>query len=186
MEITKKIFWTEAMKGGTIIGLTTVAFAILQYAVQLQWINFVQLVVFGLLLLGFTRRIAKMADVREGFPYGRCMGFVIAMMLFVGVINGVYLSVMFNFVTPETVVEVVDSVMVGFQDVIPSDNFDSMYDSFYSIYRSPITLVIASIIAYVIQGGVFGLFTSVFAQRKPNIFAEQKKDDSEYSDNGAE
>lgn len=31
MEITKKIFWTEAMKGGTVMGLVAAALQLTQY-----------------------------------------------------------------------------------------------------------------------------------------------------------
>ena len=63
MEITKKIFWSEAMKGGSIIGLVTAAFQLTRTVIeQAAWLNIVSLVVFVFLIYGFTRKIAGMAD----------------------------------------------------------------------------------------------------------------------------
>lgn len=174
MEITRKAFWTEAMKGGTIIGLVIVAFELLLFSAGTgRWLYFVELVAFAMLLYAFTRKISAKPSARDGFPYSRCIGFVMAMMLFTGVVSGVYLSVMNNFVNPEGVVAIVDAVMVSFQDAFPQEQFDALYDMMYASYRNPLYLVIASVIAYVVQGGIIGLFTSALAQRKPNPFAPE-------------
>lgn len=185
MEITKKAFWTEAMKGGTIIGLAVVAFEMLLFSSGAgRWLYFVELAVFVLLIYGFTKRIAVRSEPVEGFPYSRCMGFVIAMMLFAGVISGIYVSVMNNFFNAAGVVELVDAIMLPFQDAFTQEQFDVMYDMMYSSYRNPLILVIASSIAYVIQGGIIGLFTSALAQRKPDMFAASHEEDNVKSGDG--
>lgn len=174
MEITKKVFWTEAMKGGTIIGLAVVAFEVLLFSSGVgRWLYYVELAVFALLLYAFTRRMAAKTEPIEGFQYSRCMGFVIAMMIFTGVIGGVYMSVMNNFVNTSGVSELVDVLMLPLQDTLPQTQFDAMYETMYASYRNPLILVFASVMAYVIQGGIIGLFTSALAQRKPDIFGSR-------------
>ena len=63
MEITKKMFWTEAMMGGSIIGLVTASLQLvrLSFAAPRSWIEWVSILVFALLLYGFTRRMAGRA-----------------------------------------------------------------------------------------------------------------------------
>lgn len=172
MEITKKIFWAEAMKGGSVIGLVVAALQLTRSSLGLGvWMSAVSLAIFVLLLYGFTRKIAGRASAQEGFPYGRCMGFVLAMMLFTGVITGFASALMNNFLLRDAVTQAVDSQMLIFQDVLPQEQFDMVYYSTYSAMFNPLVLVLAGVISYCIQGGVIGLFTSALAQRKPDLFA---------------
>ena len=138
MEITKKIFWTEAMKGGTVMGLVAAALQLTRVSLALGgWMSILSLVLFILLTYGFTRRIAGMADAREGFPYGRCMGFVLAMMLFTGVIFGFASALINNFLIKETVTEAIDLQMATMQDLLPQAQFDTVYDALYSAMFNP-------------------------------------------------
>lgn len=183
MEITRKIFWTEAMKGGTIIGLAVTAFKLAQSSLGLGlWIGMVSLAVFILLLYGFTKKIATMASAEDGFPFNRCMGFVLAMMIFVGVIQGVYQTIMNTLVDTEIVVSAIDSSMAMLQDVYTPAQFDVMYDTTYKMMFNPLAQVFVGVFAYFIQGGIAGLFVSVFAQRKPNIFATSNNDNTQAGD----
>lgn len=172
MEITRKIFWTAAMKGGSVIGLAVSALQLTRISLGLGiWMNAVSLAVFALLLYGFTRRIAGAASEAEGFPYARCMGFVLAMMLFTGVIVGFANALMNNFLLREEVARLVDTQMLPLQDMLPQAQFDAVYDTTYSAMFNPLALVLSGVFVYCIQGGVIGLFTSALAQRKPDIFA---------------
>lgn len=172
MEITKKIFWTEAMKGGTVMGLVEAALQLTRVSLALGgWMSILSLVLFILLTYGFTRRIAGMADAREGFSYGRCMGFVLAMMLFTGVIFGFASALINNFLIKEAVTEAIDLQMATMQDLLPQAQFDMVYDALYSAMFNPLVLVICYVIGYFIQGGIIGLFTSAMAQRQPDPLA---------------
>ena len=172
MEITKKIFWSEAMKGGSIIGLVTAAFQLTRTVIeQAAWLNIVSLVVFVFLIYGFTRKIAGMADTIEGFTYGRCMGFVFAMMLFTGIIMGFATFLINNFIIKDTVIEMVDLQMNAMRGLLTTEQFNYTYDATYSAVFNPLVLIIIGIIGYCIQGGIAGLFTSALAQRKADPFA---------------
>ncbi len=173
MEITKKIFWTEAMKGGTVIGLVAASLHLTHLSLALgPWMSLISILVFALLIYGFTRRIAGMADAREGFPYGRCMGFVLAMKLFTGVIFGFASALINNFLIKETITETVDLQMSAVQDLVPQAQFDMIYDATYSAMFNPLFLVVCYIVGYLIEGGIVGLFTSAIAQHRPDLFAD--------------
>lgn len=179
MEINSKIFWRSAVKGGTIIGLVSVGFALLKYAISFAEVSFwsgfaglISFVVFVMLIYGFTRKMSAMADPETGFSFGRCISFVAAMMLFTGIIEGVYYSIFNNFIAPESVMAAIDVTMLNFQDLVPDGQFDAMYDMMGRWMLNPIYLVFAYILTNLLQGVFFGLFTSAFAQRKPNIWFE--------------
>ena len=94
MNMTRRDFWTEALKGGTLIGLITVAFSLLtqtagERATLVEILGYASTIITILLLAGYLRRFARMHSRAEGFSYGRGVGFVVAMMLFVGVLSGV-------------------------------------------------------------------------------------------------
>ena len=179
MEITKKMFWTEAMKGGSIIGLVTASLQLvrLSFAAPRSWIEWVSILVFALLLYGFTRRMAGRASARDGFPYNRCMGFVMAMMLFTGVIMGGATALMYNFLVRDAVVMSIDTIMGEMRGLRTQDQLDTTYDSLYRAMFNPLLLVVAGVITYLVQGGLIGLFTSAVAQRKPEPFAPAGEDE---------
>lgn len=169
------------MKGGSIIGLVTASLQLvrLSFAVPRSWIEWVSILIFALLLYGFTRRLAGRAAARDGFPYSRCMGFVMTMMLFTGVIMGVATALMYNFLIPDQVVMSIDGIMGEMRGMLSQDQFDTTYDSLYRAMFNPLLLVVAGVITYVVQGGLIGLFPCALAQRKPEPFASAEKNETD-------
>lgn len=181
MESNRKISWQHAAKAGTIIGLVGVGFSLLGYAVGLaeagfwnSFLNIVHIVVFAMLLYGFTKKRAAVAAPVEGFTYGRCIVFVITSMLFTGLIEGVYEAVFNNFIRPDLTLAYIDEYMLLFQDMIPDEMFDTLYGSMKSALFNPLLLAIAGIINAIIKGVLIGLITSAFAKRDPDIFADSR------------
>jgi hypothetical protein len=178
MNITKKIFWREAVKGGTITGLLSIAFSILQYALRSVedklWISLVWwagLIAFIALVYAFTRKISRSADRAQGFTYNRCVGFVLAMMLFYGFLTGVYSAIFNNFVDPEGVMRAIDLSVVNMQDILTGEDFDTYYSAMKAVMFNPVAVVLTSILGSVVKGLIVGLVTSAFAKRDPDIFA---------------
>ena len=104
--MTKKQYWYEALVGGTIVGVVAVAFSILltlmggttaEPSFGVKAVNFLSVFVNITLLFGLTRRFSAKYTLEEGFSFGRGLGFVVAMMIFAGVISGIYNSVMANY-----------------------------------------------------------------------------------------
>lgn len=177
MNNSRQQFWIEALKGGTIIGLVTVAFSLLvQFSGDNEkWIsalNFISTVVTILLTAGYLRRFARLHTKAEGFSYGRGVGFVVAMMIFVGVLSGIYSAVMANFVIKAEVLESVDLVMAQMQDVISADQFESTYNMMRASVTNPMILTLSSVLGNVIYGLFMGLVLSIITRRQADIFAE--------------
>ena len=176
MEITSKIFWREALKSGTIIGIVTGCISMLQSFMEspawssvLGWLYYILL---ALLIYAFTRKIARMSRPSDGFPYGRCIGYVFAMMIFAGVVMGLITSLTYNVIAPGMLTGTLDTTFGMLEGMYSYDDMDRMYDMMYSMMRNPLVLILSGIITMCFWGGLFGLVTSAIAQRKPQPFAE--------------
>ncbi len=174
----RKIFWHEALKAGTIIGLVRSAFALLQQALlqadKNSLASIIGIVAFAamvFMIYGFTRRVAAWAPADQGFSYGKGMSFVFAMMLFTGVVMGIYESIMNNFVMPDLVYEQVNQMMPIYEGILPADQVDSFYDSMVRSMMSPFTMVFSSIFASMLSGGFIALIVCAITIRRPDIFA---------------
>ncbi len=176
MNERKNIFWTEALKGGTIIGLVSVAFElVMQASVEMTALTTILSVVSTMAIVfisfGYTRRLAVQSDPREGFSVGRAVGFVVAMMAIAGVLNGIYTAVMANFVMHDELMKVVDEMMVGLQDTIPADTFEQTYEMMRKTVTSPLILTLSSVISNALLGVLCGVCVGLVTRRHPDIFA---------------
>lgn len=179
MEVTKKVFWNEAVRGGTLMGLVLVGILLLKYAVGLAdslfWqkiVSITYVVVFIAMQYVLTRRIAMMSDPAQGFSWGRCMGFVFAMMLFVGILTGIYHTILYNFMAPGMIEGMMNEVVSKMEAMGMGSMFDDAYSGqMVRMMKNPFYLIFTQIITVCAQGGFAGLFTSIAAKRNPDIFA---------------
>lgn len=175
MEPKRRNFWFEALKGGTLIGLVNVAFSLVaqfsgENTTLATILGYLSTVVLILLAFGYTRRFAATHSPEEGFSYGRAVGFVVAMMLFVGVLSGIYSAVMANFFIREELMEVVDATMAQMQDMLPADSFEQTYNSMRSSVTNPLLLTFSSVISNAFLGLLIGLCVGMLTRRRPDIF----------------
>lgn len=185
--MTKKQYWYEALVGGTIVGVVAVAFSILlklmggttaEPSFGVKAVNFLSVFVNITLLFGLTRRFSAKHTPEEGFSFGRGLGFVVAMMIFAGVISGIYSSVMANYFIKEEVLHSVDEVMAQLQDVYPAEQFDSLYTAMQKAVINPVYLTLSSVISNCFTGALVGLFVGFLTRRRPDIFATPMNDDN--------
>lgn len=177
MNENKKNFWSEALKGGTIIGLVSVAFALLSHTFKeqttlAQVVDIASTVIGILLAAGFLRKFAAGHTKQCGFSYGRGVGFVVAMMIFAGVLTGVYSAVMANFFIREELLQVVEQSMAQMQDMIPADSFEQTYSMMQKSVTSPLILTLSSVVSNAFYGLLCGLILSLITRRQPDIFAD--------------
>lgn len=181
MEITGKIFWREAVRSGTMLGLVLCGITILQFAagqgeinIWTRILNITYVVVFISLQFAFTKRIAMKSDPATGFSWGRCMGFVFAMLLFVGILLGFCHTILYNLVYPD-LIETRVFEMIGSLEgtrLYSGMDLDGMGDMMMRYMKNPFIVTFSSIIVVGLQGGFAGIFTSMLAKRNPQIFAE--------------
>lgn len=179
--IMKNKFWNEASQGGAIIGLVTVTLSFVGMYVP-QSVNFVlSLVSFVAtiyLLLYFTRRrAAKFA--KEGYSYAQCLGFIVAMGIFAGILAGAYQIVASNFLFPEKFEEVYNTVIATYAQMGTFDNnmMDTMKTLMRSYIFSPIPVLISQVLASIFTYGFYGLFIAIGTKREADIFDNASEDE---------
>lgn len=175
----RKLFWFEALKGGTMIGLVRSAFALLQQALidgektkLASLVGIISFVALVLLVYAFCRKVASYAAPAQGFSYGKGMSFVFAMMLFTGVITGLYSAIVNNFFMTDQIYDQLNEMMVVYESMLPAEQVDTFYDSMVSSMMNPFVLVLTNTFANLLVGGFVGIFVCSLTIRRPDIFAD--------------
>lgn len=175
----RKLFWFEALKGGTMIGLVRSAFALLQQALidgektkLASIVGIISFVALVLLVYAFCRKVASYANPAQGFSYGKGMSFVFAMMLFTGVITGLYSAIVNNFFMTDQIYDQINEMMVVYESMLPAEQVDTFYDSMVASMMNPITLILSNTFANLLVGGFVGIFICSLTIRRPDIFAD--------------
>ncbi len=175
----RKLFWFEALKGGTMIGLVRSAFALLQQALidgektkLASIVGIISFVALVLLVYAFCRKVASYAAPAQGFSYGKGMSFVFAMMLFTGVITGLYSAIVNNFFMTDQIYDQINEMMVVYESMLPAEQVDTFYDTMVASMMNPITLILSNTFANLLVGGFVGIFVCSLTIRRPDIFAD--------------
>ncbi len=172
----KTNFWNDAARYGVIMALVAIVFDTLGFYTQHALLSLASLVLFLLLLTTFTKLRAARYGAR-GYSYGKCLGFMVGMMLCAGFIEGAYMSAAANWLFASKY-----DVMLGQQiaalentGIYTADQLDLMA----RWMRSPLVLIFASMLGSAIKGGFFGLFIAAFARRDAAVFVEGADPDRE-------
>lgn len=177
----KNKFWNEASRGGAILGLTAMAFGLLAMVLP-QSIGFVlnvaSFVVTLYLLFYFTKRRADQFP-KEGYSYAQCLGFIVAMGIFAGIIAGAYQIVASNFLFPEKYEETYNTIIATYAQMGTFDNnmMDMMKTLMRSYLFSPIPVLITQVLASIFTYGFYGLFVALGTKREADIFDNTTEDD---------
>ena len=174
----RRLFWFEALKGGTLIGLMRSAFALLQQSLQAadhtkaaSLVGILSFVTLVILLYALCRKVASYAEPAQGFSYGKGMSFVFAMMLFTGVITGLYSAIVNNFFMTDVIYDQVNEAMVAYESMLPAEQVDTFYDTMVKSMLNPFTLIFSNTFANLLVGGFVGIFVCSLTIRRPDIFA---------------
>ena len=177
----KNKFWNEASRGGAILGLIAMAFGLLAMVLP-QSVGFVlnvaSFVVTLYLLFYFTKRRADQFP-KEGYSYAQCLGFIVAMGVFAGIIAGAYQIVASNFLFPEKYEETYNTIIATYAQMGTFDN--NMMDTLKTLMRSylfsPIPVLITQVLASIFTYGFYGLFVALGTKREADIFDNTTEDD---------
>ena len=126
----------------------------------------------------FTRRrAAKFA--KEGYSYAQCLGFIVAMGVFAGIVAGAYQIVASNFLFPEKFEEVYNTVIATYAQMGTFDNnmMDTMKTLMRSYIFSPIPVLISQVLASIFTYGFYGLFIAIGTKREADIFDNASEDE---------
>ena len=175
-------FWSEASRGGAILGLAGVVFSLLGMALpSIAFIaSLANFVVTIYLLFYFTRR-RSMLFTEEGFTYTQSLGFIVAMAIFAGIIAGAYQIVASNFLFSDTFEESVATSLATLKQtgLYNNDMMDQMSSTMRSYIFSPIPALLSNIVGNVLLFGFYGLFISIGTKREPDIFDTNFEEEDE-------
>ena len=178
----KSNFWSEASRGGAIIGLICAAFSLLGMLIPSLGFVFslASFVAIIYLLFHFTRSRAALYS-QEGFTFMQSLGFMVAMALFTGIVTGAYQIVASNFFFTEKYEEVVNTAITTYSQLGVLDNatIDKMGSMMRNYIFSPIYVLISNVLSYLFYFAFLGLFVSLGTKRDPDMFEQDDNSDDE-------
>ena len=169
-------FWNDAARYGMVLGLVAIAFLTAGYYVQhalLTWASF--LISVGLLTYFTKRRVARCATPQTGCGYGKCLGFMVCVMLFAGFIEGAFTALAANWLF----VAHYDAQLGQAIALLDGTGFYSRDQLALAMkwMHSPLWLVVCTMLGSAAKGGFFGLFIAAFTKREPDLFSSDSNSD---------
>lgn len=181
----KSNFWNEASRGGAIIGLVCVAFALIGMLIpKVAFVfNLASFVAIIYLLFHFTRSRAALYS-QEGFTYSQSLGFIVAMAIFTGIVVGAYQIVASNFLFTEKFEETLNQVIAAYSQMGVMDNatMDKMSSMMRNYMFSPIYVLLSNVLSYIFYFAFLGLFISLGTKREPDLFDQSEEIDESDDD----
>lgn len=174
----KKTFWSDAAKAGFVLGILSALLMVAAWVFKLDgslsWLNNIlsYVIIIGCLYVFGKKRAAVHGDA--GFSYGQSLSFIIASMLFAGVIIGLATYLMQSVVAPEYYQELRDVAVMNAGIDVDSAEYEMSMSMVDKMMNNPVTMVFAGMIGMIFSGFFIGLIISIFVKKQPNIFAENK------------
>lgn len=165
----KTNFWNDAAKYGAVMALAAIAVDVLGFYVQSMLLSLLWLVVFVLLLTYFTRRRVAQYGA-AGYSYGRCLGFMVCVMLCAGFLEGAFMGVAANWLFEAKY----EAMLAPSIQMLESTGFytGDQLTWIMKMMRSPLWLIVGNMIGSAFKGAFFGLFIAAFTKRDPDLFSE--------------
>jgi hypothetical protein len=175
--MTKKDFWRSALNWGSILGAALFVMGLVSWALKIEqnemgWAKeLLHFVVICPAILYTGVRNARLSGP-AGYPYGRAVGYIFAMMMFAGVVYGIGQFLMVNFIAREYY----DAIMETGRAALDAYRNTPQYDMMVSMTRwgtNPIVLIISGVLEMVVKGGLLGLVLAAFFKKNPEMFANE-------------
>ena len=166
----KKIFWSEASLGGLILGLLLFGFLYLSY--RWEWsihhptlASVTETLLIAVVSYIMARRMGRLRGA-EGFTYGQSMGFILAMMVFTGIIYGLGSYLMQVVIDPEYYRNLYEATLYNTLDETQAEQALKMRQQMNRFIQNPGVMVLSGIFSMLIYGGIVGLIVSIFTKRQ--------------------
>lgn len=175
----KTNFWNDAAFYGVIMALVAIVFDTVNFYTQHALVSLVSLLIYLTLLTLFTKQRVARYGV-NGYSYGQCLRFIVAVVLCAGFIDGAYMSAAANWLFASRY----DTLMSQQIATLEGTGFynDEQLVMLQRMLYSPLALILSAVIGSVIKGGFFGLFISAYARREQPLFTPGAPSDDASSD----
>ncbi|MFI3265629.1 MAG: DUF4199 domain-containing protein [Rikenellaceae bacterium] len=176
IEELRKSFWNDAAKNGLILGLTLTAISALavvcRFDIDRPYLGSALQYGAMICMLGMFCKQRGIKHDPNGFNYRQNMGYIFAIMLFTGIIAGVSIYILQQFVFPDTYKQIIDLAIERVkEDGVEIDQ--AVVNQTMAMVKNPFIMVFSSIISMIINGAFIGIFTSIFTRRMPQPTQEQ-------------
>lgn len=171
----KKSYWSDAAKAGAIMGGLLFAVSLADALFKFKGAGGMTSLASFAVLAVFIYRFGKDRSLKhgdEGFTFGQSMGYILAMMLFTGIISGFGNFLLQNYIAPDYYQELFEATLL--KNPLFDPDSSTMADAMEmarKLMKNPVFLVLSGIIGMTIYGGLIGLLASAFIRKRPDMFA---------------
>lgn len=156
-------FWNDAAKYGAVIGGASAVCSLLGDATGAGFFGLIGLALYIGLLVYYTRkRATSRSTPEEEYGYGRRLGFIVAMALFVGVINAAYTILASRILFTDKYAELYEQSFALFEKT--GLYTGEMIARMTQMVQSPLWITFSSIAGQALLGLLFGLVLAALAQ----------------------
>lgn len=156
-------FWNDAAKYGAIIGCVSAACSLLSDITGVGIFGFIGFAVYLWLLVHYTRKRASLhSTLEEEYGYGKRLGFIVAMALFIGVINAAYTILASRILFTAKYSAAYEQMFAVFAKTGFYTN--EMIVQMNRMVQSPLWITVSAVLGQLIIGLLFGLVLAAVAQ----------------------
>lgn len=171
--------WSAAARAGLYTGgaviLVSIVGALLRLDITASWLmSLLTYVAIAAGLYIFASCRAGSYGAR-GFTYGQSMGYMLAILLFAGILIGAASYVMHALIWPEYYREAIETAVGRRLAKIPGIKMEQIEDGMamgFRMMKNPLVMIFSGTFNTVFIGGLMSLILSVFVQKKGDPFAE--------------
>ncbi len=156
-------FWNDAAKYGAVIGCISAVCSLLSDATGTGIFGLIGFVLYLWLLVHYTRKRATLHSTpEEEYGYGKRLGFIVAMSLFIGIINAAYAILSSRILFTERYAAAYEQAFATLGKTGLYTN--EMLAMMTRMMHSPLWITLSSIIGQLILGLILGLVLAALAQ----------------------
>lgn len=180
-----KVFWSEALTGGLVLGIALFVWDLIGYWLNLPMAasKLASVVQFVLLIGGivyFCRRIRAFRGASIGFPYGTAFGFIMAMMLFTGMIYGLGQYFLQVVIAPAYFNEVFEVTL--WDSSLSEELIEQTLAMKQSMFmNNPVIYIFSGLFTMCLYGGLVGLIAAALMKRPADPFADNNNPENDYN-----
>lgn len=170
-EDLKRSFWTDTARAGLVMGLLIGVFDIAMLVLGAQELyaslKFTYyIVVMGSVLVIYTRQ-RGLKYGNDGLSYGKALGFMSVIGMFSGLIMGVGMFFMMNYIAPDYYRELLErSMLIVRPDMTATEQAEGLALSL-KLIKNPLFSLLAGVMNMMLYSMFVGLIAAVFAKREP-------------------
>lgn len=172
--------WPIALKYALVLAFSYIAINIVFYIVSpdsmdgtMSVSGFIQLaitVIVGIYVLFIAAKARRDHDLGGEMSYGKSLGFMMQTALPAAIIVSFYSYIFFTFISPESLVKIIDSQGEQLAKQGKSDEEIEQMLGYTRMFTTPLWMTVFGTFGTMLQLFIFALIASIFAKKEPKTF----------------